>query len=727
MQVQSLKKLLPVAAFALLVAFMAAPSRAQDDPPMEAGRLSIVSGTVSIQPVGLEDWGAAYANFPVGPGDRIFTDVDGRAEIEIGRTFIRIGPNSDVSMVDDSATGISIGVAQGSVHIHTLGLWPGQSVFVNTPSGSATLNAPGELRVDVFPDQGAALFTNLGEFTQISGAGGFDMGVEQGQALELIGSNPVVPQWLDPAPPDDLDMWSQQRDQQIAMAQSWQYVSPEIAGANELDASGSWMPGTPYGAIWFPSVAVGWAPYHYGHWVNHAPWGSVWVEDEPWGYAPFHYGRWVMFENRWGWIPGPVAVHPVWSPALVVFAGGIQVGGVAVSAWFPLGPGEPYRPWYPCSPAYIDQVNITNIAPSPRVHVLTTYVGFNFGAVVFANRSAGFTAVSQADFAAGRPVRQTNIVVNVTVIQHVTIIQQPPVQVNVRAVIVRPPTRPVPVVAARPALINQQGMVVTARPGFRPVAAPVKPVPPVHTLPGRRVVPPPPNAKLPPGAAGAPNGHPGTAPGSSAGGNPSSLHPGNGPGNGAGNGPRNGSGNAPPPLPGGNAPRPVGGQPGNERPGPHPEVNSNPPAPGQPGSGQPGSGESGSGQPGSGQPGAGKPALGGPAPKPEGNPPAGGNANQPEVREKQPGNPAQPGPSGAPPQEPKPQGNPPSGDNGKQPEVRPAPPPNRPPAQPEGRPAPGPPPQNGARPGGPPPNQHGGKPEDKKDDKNNKDDKDKNQ
>jgi hypothetical protein len=701
MQVQSFKKLAGIAAAALLMALVAAPSGAQDDPPMEAGRLSFVSGTVSIQPVGLEDWGAAYPNFPMGPGDRIFTDVDGRAEIEIGRTFIRIGPNSDVSMVDDSANGISIGVAQGSVHIHTLGLWPGQSVFVNTPSGSATLNAPGELRVDVFPDQDAALFTNLGQFSQISGAGGFDVGVDQDQALELIGSNPVVPQWLDPAPPDDLDNWSQQRDQQIAMAQSWQYVSPEIAGANELDASGSWMPSTPYGALWFPNVAAGWAPYHYGHWVNHAPWGSVWVEDEPWGYAPFHYGRWVMFAGRWGWIPGPVAVHPIWSPALVVFAGGIQVGGVAVSAWFPLGPGEPYRPWYPCSPAYIDQVNITNIAPSPRVHVLTTYVGFNFGGVVFANQNSGFIAVSQADFAAGRPVRQTTVVVNVTVIQHVTILQQPPVQVNVRAVIVRPPTRPVPVVAARPALINQQGMVVTARPGFKPVAAPVKPVPQVHTLPGRRVIPPPPNAKVPPSVAGAPPAHPGTQPGSS---------------------------------PGGNPPKPGNGLPGSQRPGPRPEVNAGQPAPGQPGSGQPESGQPESGQPGSGQPGPGKPALGGPAPKPQGNPPPSGNSNQPEVRERQPGkqpeNPAQPGPNGAPPQEVKPQGNPPSGGNGKQPEVRPAPPPNKPPAQPpaqpEGRPAPTAPAQNGARPNENPGNPHGGKPEDKKDNKDNKNDKDKN-
>jgi hypothetical protein len=264
------------------------------------------------------------------------------------------------------------------------------------------------------------------------------------------------------------------------------------------------MPDTPYGAVWFPNVQPGWAPYHYGRWVNHAPWGSVWVEDEPWGYAPFHYGRWVALGGRWGWIPGPPAEHPVWSPALVVFAGGIQVGGVGVSAWFPLGPGEPYRPWYPCSPAYIDRVNISNMREGPHVHILTTYVGFNFGGIAFSNRSSGITAISQADFAAGRPVRQTNVVINnVTVINNITIIQRPVVEVSTRTIVEHAPARPVPVPAARPAVINAKGMVVSAKPGIVPVSAPVKPAPQVRTLPGRKVVAPPPGAKAPPAAAGA--------------------------------------------------------------------------------------------------------------------------------------------------------------------------------------------------------------------------------
>jgi hypothetical protein len=493
-----LKKLLFTAALTLLLPLFSAQSRAQGDPPVQAGRVSFASGTVSFQPAGLQDWGQAEVNEPYGPGDRIFTDSDGRAEIQIGRISVRVGPDSDVTLMTDAPNEITLGIGQGSVHIHALGLWPGQAFRMNTPSGTASIYSPADMRVDVLPDQDTTIFTDLYANSIVEGAGGFQQQLLQGQSLELAGSNPVVPQYLSPAAPDDLDIWSQQRDRQIAMAASWQYISPEIPGGEDLDANGSWMPGTPYGAVWFPNVAPGWAPYHYGRWINHAPWGPVWVEDEPWGYAPFHYGRWVVFQGRWGWVPGPRQAHPVWSPALVVFGGGVQVGGAAVSVWFPLGPGEPYRPWYPCSPRYIDQVNISNMAEGPRVHVLTTYAGFNFAGINFALRTVGVSAMRQDDFAAGRPVRQANVVVNVNVIQHVTIIERPVVQVNERVIINRPPARPVPVAAARPALINEKGMVVSAQPGFHPVAAPMKPAPPVRALPGRQAVAPPPGSHVPP-------------------------------------------------------------------------------------------------------------------------------------------------------------------------------------------------------------------------------------
>jgi hypothetical protein len=494
------------AAVVACLALAVLPSSAQDadDPPPQAGRLSIVNGTVSIQAAGSQDWGQAYLNYPLGPGDRVFTDSDGRAEIQVGRTYVRVGPNTDVTFVDFSQDAITFGAAQGSLHIRTRDLWQGQSLYVQTPSGSSTITGPADFRVDVFPDDQSAIFSNYQGDLYVSGANNLGMDTAPGQSLELVGTNPVYPQWLQPAPPDDLDNWSRHRDALIDRATSYRYVSPDAPGAEDLDAYGQWQPGTEYGDMWFPAVQPGWTPYHYGHWVNHQPWGWIWVEDEPWGYAPFHYGRWINYRGRWGWIPGAREEHPVWSPALVVFAGGISSGGGGVSAWFPLGPGEPYRPWYPCSPRYIDRVNITNIRETRVVHVQKTYVNIvnvtNITNITYVNRSVGVTAMRQQDFAAGRPVRLAEVHVNPQQMQRAQVLARPQVVPTRTAVISAPPVRPVRVAVNRPVLINARGMAVAAQPKARPAPPPVRTAPRPPVLPNRPVVAPPPNARMTPAA-----------------------------------------------------------------------------------------------------------------------------------------------------------------------------------------------------------------------------------
>lgn len=460
-----------------------------DDPPPEAGRISYISGNVSIQPATSDQWGQAYPNLPVGPGDRIYTDNDGRAEIQIGRTYVRIAPNSDVTLVDDSQFNINFGVAQGSIRLHSFGLWPRQLVDISTPNGNAEFGEQGDVRVDVLREDGATVFTNLGQFADITGAGNYRQQLDYGQSLEVAGTNPVYPQWLQPAPPDQLDAWSQERDQRLAQVASYQYVSPDVPGAADLDSNGDWQAQTDYGPMWFPrGVSADWQPYHNGHWINREPWGWVWVEDEPWGYAPFHYGRWVVYRDRWGWVPGPVNVRPVWSPALVVFAGG--GGGLSLSAWFPLGPGEPYRPWYRCSPRYIDQVNITNIHPAPRVVVRNTYVNVvnvtNVTNITYINQRH-VTAVRRDDFASGRRVRDVAVRVDPREMHQIRPMAQPPVAAPQRPIITRPVAR-VPVRIERPMLINQRGQEIAAKPRAVPQAPPVRHAPPQRPLPGRTVI-----------------------------------------------------------------------------------------------------------------------------------------------------------------------------------------------------------------------------------------------
>ena len=491
------------------MALAATPSRAQNDPPFGSARLAHVEGNVSIQPNGVDDWGQAYVNMPTGPGDRIFTDPQGRGELQAAQVRAYFSPSADITLINLNYAGVELGVGQGSFNIFSDGFLPGQGFSVQTPNGAVTVATKASFRLDVFPDQQTTIITNYpnaGPLT-LNGGGGFYTVLQPGESLQLTGSNPVYAQPVQSSGADDFEHWSDAIESQRLNAISARYVSTEMPGYYELDAAGDWQPQSDYGPIWFPHVNAGWAPYHFGHWVHMPFFGWTWVADEPWGAAPFHYGRWVVVGGRWGWIPGPREGHPVWSPAQVVFAGGVSFGGGGVSVWFPLGPGEAYKPWYPCSPQYINQINITNIHESKVVHVQTNYVTIvnvtNVTNVTYVNRTVGVTAMKQEDFAAGRSTSAVAVKIDPQQLAHIqpaAPAAKPPAQ----PVILHPVQKPAAAPQQRPVLINSKGMQAVASPNAKPIAVPVKAAPPApkpipgHTPIGTATVG---NKPVPPAAA----------------------------------------------------------------------------------------------------------------------------------------------------------------------------------------------------------------------------------
>ena len=157
-------------------------------------------------------------------------------------------------------------------------------------------------------------------------------------------------QMADQPAPDQFDDWSANRDRTLLASQSYQHVSRDIYGADDLDAYGNWVP-SQYGNVWTPrSTGADWAPYSTGHWVWEDYYGWTWVDDAAWGWAPYHYGRW--FQNPgygWCWWPGSIASSYFWSPALVGFfgwgGGDISVGWGGIG-WVALAPFETFHPWW---------------------------------------------------------------------------------------------------------------------------------------------------------------------------------------------------------------------------------------------------------------------------------------------------------------------------------------------------------------------------------------------
>jgi len=337
---------LAIVSAALLLLNPLAARADSDDPPSRVARLGSLEGTVSIQPAGVNEWSAASANYPVSTGDRVYTDDNGQAELQIGQTVARMWHDTDLSVTNLNDNQTQFGLAQGSLRLRTFSIDPQSQIEVDTPNGALLVTQPGDFRVDAYNgDYGTVVTVNSGEL-ELTGPD-LQQRIGSGQSLRLVGTNPIQVSNLQMPSVDQFDGWSLDRDRRMENSRSAQYVSREAPGYDDLDEYGDWAPQTEYGPVWYPrNVPVGWVPYRYGHWVWTGPWGWTWVADEPWGYAPFHYGRWAYVRNRWGWVPGPVHVRPVWSPALVAFVGGVSIGvgvggGYGNAAWFPLGPGEP--------------------------------------------------------------------------------------------------------------------------------------------------------------------------------------------------------------------------------------------------------------------------------------------------------------------------------------------------------------------------------------------------
>jgi hypothetical protein len=458
---------------------------AEADPPSQVARISVLVGNVSVEPASVDQFTAAEANYPLTTGDRIYADTGATAELQTDALAVRLGAQTDLTVTAMTDTLAQLGLASGSVHLRSYSVDPNVTVELDTPNVAVTVLQPGDVRVDVDPQGDTTTVTLLSGQVQVDG-NGLQQVLQPGQKVRLGGSDPVSAQWLYAGGGDGLDRFSSDRDAeyQAALGSEGEYTNPGMIGAEDLSANGDWETDSDNVPVWYPgTVAVDWQPYRCGHWAWVAPWGWTWVECEAWGFAPFHYGRWERRNTvrgwRWGWIPGPPVVRPIYSPALVVFVG----GGTGVTAWFPLGPRETYVPWYHTSPLYLNRVNVSNIYSRNTVQVRNIYNQrttnvYNTTTVVnnvYVNREVATVAVPQASFAAGKPVLKSEVHVDPRELAAAPVLAHPLVTPQ-RSMVVSAPARAVPVREARPVLSSHELTVERAQPVVRsagPVAAPV--------------------------------------------------------------------------------------------------------------------------------------------------------------------------------------------------------------------------------------------------------------
>jgi uncharacterized protein DUF6600/FecR-like protein len=346
-----------------LLILVAPQARADEekDPPTRVARVSVVDGSVSLQPGGQGDWGSAARNRPMTIGDKVWVDKDSRAELQAGAATYHLGSMTAFSFLNLDEGITQVRIAEGSLNFRVRELRQGDLYEVDTPNVVFNVKQAGAFRIDVNEAGDSTRVKVIRGEGEIS-ADGKTYEVHAGEQAEFNGAENPTYNIVRATGPDGLDRWAEERDLKEDRSASGNYVSRDMPGYDDLDDHGTWRDEPEYGHVWYPNdVSSDWAPYSDGYWNWVDPWGWTWVGYEPWGFAPYHYGRWAFIGGAWGWCPGPFFGPPIYGPAFVGFFGGGWGFGLGFGVgWFPLGFGEPFFPWFGCSRNFINIINVHN-------------------------------------------------------------------------------------------------------------------------------------------------------------------------------------------------------------------------------------------------------------------------------------------------------------------------------------------------------------------------------
>lgn len=322
----------------------------QDQPGQPVVRMGAINGEASVRRGDSGDWVAAALNAPLMVGDSVSVAPGGNAELQLDyANFVRLGGDSElrISQLDNGRQRIQ--VSRGLVTWRVVRDSNTQSE-ISTPAVAVHPLRLSSVRVEVAADGSTRIIVRRGD-ADVSTPRGMER-IHEGSMMMVRGAadDPEYQVVYAPAR-DGWDSFNDQRDSYLDRAQSNQYVSPDITGAEDLDANGRWGYDPAYGNVWTPNVPPDWAPYQNGQWAWGGDYGWTWVDYAPWGWAPFHYGSWYFRTGfGWSWFPGARYGHYWWHPAMVGFfgfGGGFGVGfGFGNVGWVPLAPFERFHPWY---------------------------------------------------------------------------------------------------------------------------------------------------------------------------------------------------------------------------------------------------------------------------------------------------------------------------------------------------------------------------------------------
>src|SRR6266567_6945298 len=196
----------------------------RDDPPTRAGRIGFIQGSVSFQPGGEGDWVQAVPNRPLTVGDNLWVDRDSRAEVQIGSTSIRLGPETSLTFLDLGNDVTQLRLSTGSLYFRVRRFDRDDRFEVDSPNLAFNVAQAGEFRLDVNQNGDQTVATVWRGAAEVTG-GGDSYRLQGGQQGTFSGVDQLSYDVGEIGQPDDFGRWAMSRGERQDRARSRQYVS----------------------------------------------------------------------------------------------------------------------------------------------------------------------------------------------------------------------------------------------------------------------------------------------------------------------------------------------------------------------------------------------------------------------------------------------------------------------------------------------------------------------
>ena len=317
-----------------------------------------------------KDWALAARDVPVGDGDVLYSDVQGRSELTFPNdTKIRINDKTKIKIDGVKENLTSVYVNSGAARIQNRSA--DTVVKIETPYGQVLSKQPSSF--DVYVGDSSAIVTGINGTARFVDGKNNQYDVKSDADSLLADQNSVASsrRYLD----SRWDAWNRQMDGEALKAEEnpSPYLPTQLQSETQVLAdNGNWEQLNYNGEnanYWTPrNVAPDWSPFTVGRWTT---WygEQLWVPYERFGWVTHHHGGWIHHNGRWYWRPparGRWRVVP-WYPARV---GWVHHGRYV--GWVPLSAYEPYygrRYWGPRTVIYNQRVVVKNIEVHKYVNV----------------------------------------------------------------------------------------------------------------------------------------------------------------------------------------------------------------------------------------------------------------------------------------------------------------------------------------------------------------------